>query len=254
LCIFASIPFFANSQCNNPFKYPSNTITTGYGNTIITTQQWAGDYNTTSGYAQNDVLTFSSSIPSDFITLRRASNNQIIEIGYGSVEIGYTLDMGNIEMHINKNSSCTTENVNRTTSVYRVNVIPCDANSLFPSNTTAILNGQNVITTQQYTDEYNVTTGYIFGDTCLFYSSVFDWIILKKANDNSIIAQGYSPSIIYNNDMGDIEMHVFISYSDCTAQPTNRTSYVEVKRPTCSNELKFPLQAIKLSLDSCNVG
>jgi hypothetical protein len=105
------------AQCDNAFQYPTGTLSITTSINTISTAQWAGDYNVTTGYINAATCTFSSSKNTDFITLRKASDNAVIATGITPVTIIYSAAMGNIEMHINKDAACATENINRTTTI-----------------------------------------------------------------------------------------------------------------------------------------
>jgi hypothetical protein len=87
------------------------------GTNTITTFQYAGDYNVTTGYIEGATCSYTINNPTDFITLRRVTDNVVIAYGISPVNITYTAAMGNIEMHVNSNPSCGLENANRTSTI-----------------------------------------------------------------------------------------------------------------------------------------
>jgi hypothetical protein len=105
------------AQCDNTFQFPAGTVSITTSINTISTAQWAGDYNVTTGYINGATCTFSSSKNTDFITLRKASDNAVIATGLTPLAIIYSTAMANIEMHINTNAACATENINRTTTI-----------------------------------------------------------------------------------------------------------------------------------------
>jgi hypothetical protein len=110
-------PTVLMAQCNNTVQFPTGTLAITTSINTISTSQWAGNYNVTTGYINAATCTFSSNKNTDFITLRKASDNAVIATGITPVTITYSTAMGNIEMHINKDAACATENINRTTTI-----------------------------------------------------------------------------------------------------------------------------------------
>jgi hypothetical protein len=119
--LFCSIKSI-NAQCDNTNQYPTSIISLSEGVNTITYTQWAGDYNVTTNYVNSAFCTYASSVTTDYITLRRASDNIIIATGLTPLTISYQDSMGNIEMHLNTNSSCGVQNTDRITTVTMFNL------------------------------------------------------------------------------------------------------------------------------------
>ena len=196
------------AQCDNTVPFPAGTPALTCGLNLITNEQWAGDFNTTTGYQDQATLTFSSSINTDYITLRKAADNSIIGHGISPIMLVYNTGDGNIEMHLNTNAACGTQSINRSTYV---NVLcGCNYTAQWPTTTVTILEGVNTVTTNQFAGEFNLTTGYQDEAFCTFASSVTtDYITIRRASDNAILASGLTPvAIEYATSMGNIEMHI----------------------------------------------
>ena len=217
------------AQCDNTAQWPAGTVNVICGNNVIVSNIFAGEYSMTSGYQDQSTLVFSSSVSSDFITLRKSSNNDVIAAGPSPLTILYFAADGNIEVHINTNAACGTENSARVSSV----LMTCGCNNAvkWPTANFNLTQGLNTIATDQYAGDYNVTTGYIDGSTCTYASSEgTDFITLRNATSNIIIATGTTPlSITYDAlTMSQfIEMHININ-SSCGTQNTNRTTTVNM--------------------------
>ncbi|MBK9736470.1 MAG: hypothetical protein IPO92_16535 [Saprospiraceae bacterium] len=214
------------AQCDNIVKFPSSNMNVVCGFNPISQFQWAGDYNVTQGYEDQSLVTYSSSVPTDYLTLRKAADNSVIVHGITPLVMVYSASYGNIEMHINTNSTCNTENINRTTAI----LIECGCNNAvpFPSGIISLSPGLNTIATNQWAGDYNVTTNYIDGALCTYTSSVSsDYITLRQASDNAIIKKGQSPLILsYDASMGDIEMHINKDIN-CVNENVNRTTTID---------------------------
>jgi len=106
-----------SAQCNNTSKFPVSDININLGINTLSNVQYAGHYNVTRGYLHGALCIYSSSVGTDFITLRKASDNTILATGISPVSLNYEATMGSIEMHINTNAACGVANVNRTTTL-----------------------------------------------------------------------------------------------------------------------------------------
>ncbi len=138
--------------CLNPIQYPPTDINVNLGMNTLSTVQWAGDFNVTKGYLHGALCIYSSSIATDYITIRKASDKTILVSNLSPVSLSYEATMGSIEMHINTNASCGTQNTNRTTtmlmeySMYRGGVSDGYADATFdqgPNPALAMYRGGN---------------------------------------------------------------------------------------------------------------
>jgi hypothetical protein len=224
--IFFSIHFVLGAQCDNALQFPASSINVICGFNTITANQWAGDYNITQGYPDQSYVTFSSSLATDFLTIRKTSDNAVIAFGVTPLSIVYDVSYGNVEMHINTNSACGTENVNRNTAI----LMACGCNNtiLFPSGIISLSPGLNTIASNQWAGDYNVSTNYLDGSVCTFASTVnSDYITLRKSSDNAILKTGLTPvSLMYDVSMGDIEMHISTNAA-CGTENVNRATTID---------------------------
>ena len=100
---------FLRAQCDNGVQFPpGSSISVVCGTNLISSAQWAGDYNLTKAYPDQSYLTFSSSVATDLITIRKASDNTVLAFGLGPVSLVYDISYDSLEMHINTNSACGT--------------------------------------------------------------------------------------------------------------------------------------------------
>ena len=217
-----------SAQCDNPSQWPAGTVNITCGTNTITNNIYAGEYSVTKGYQDQSTLTFSSSIPTDYITVRKATDNTLIASGLSPMSMLYFASDDSLEVHINTNAACGTQASPRVSSVFMV----CGCNNVtqYPLGITSLSSGLNTISTAQWAGDYNLTTGYIEGSLCTYTSSVSsDYITLRNAANNLIIATGLTPlTITYTSSMGpNIEMHINTDAS-CGTQNTNRTTTVNM--------------------------
>jgi hypothetical protein len=198
----------ALAQCNNTAQWPTNTVIVNCGANIIVPNIFAVEYNVTKGYQDQSYLTFSSSISTDYITIRKASDNTLIVHGLSPVSLVYHTSYDSLEMHINTSAACTFQNTPRIASVNTI--CGCNNTFLFPNYEISVSLGDNTLSTIQWAGDFNVTKGYLEGALCTYSSSnSSDFITLRKASNNVILASGITPlSISYEASMGSIEMHI----------------------------------------------
>jgi hypothetical protein len=228
LCLFSFFLLGLNitySQCNNPSPWPANTVIVDCGLNEIVDNIFAGEYNVTKGYQNQSYLTFSSAITTDYITIRKANDNTLLVHGITPVSLLYETSYDSLEMHVNANAACGTQNLAR--EVY-VNVLcGCNYTAQWPTNTVTILEGINTVTTNQFAGEFSLTTGYQDEAYCTFASSVTtDYLTIRRASDNAILASGITPvSIEYATSMGNLEMHISTN-ANCGTQNVGRIATV----------------------------
>jgi hypothetical protein len=232
ICILAIFLVFickknASAQCDNTTKFPSNSVNIACGVNTITNITFAGEYNVTKGYTDQSYLTFSSTINTDYITIRKASDNTILAHGATPVSMMYNIAYDSLEMHINIDMSCGTQNATRLVSV---NVLcGCNNTEIYPANDVTISLGKNTISTSQYAGDYNITRGYLDGSLCIYSSSIAaDFITIRKAENNQILVSGITPvALNYNANMGSIEMHINTNAA-CSIEGINRTTFIDM--------------------------
>lgn len=222
--------YTVSGQCDNPSQWPGTTVSIFCDVNTISSNILAGAYSITTGYQDQSTLVFSSSVASDYITLRRVADNAVIASGVSPLTILYVAGDGDIEVHINTDEACGDSATSRASYVHMT--CGCNNSVLFPAGNVPITEGMNIITATQWAGDYNITTGYIDGSACTFSSSVStDYITLRQASTNSIITTGLSPvSISYEAGWGDVEMHINTNDS-CGTENINRTTTVSMYNP-----------------------
>jgi len=113
-------------QCQNSTQFPLAPISVGTYNTpkTIAANNYAGDFAVVTQLENGKSYSFSSSNPSDYITIRTADHN--IVLAHGNAPVSYTSLQSDftITMHINTNASCGTEIMSRATTVTCTNCDP----------------------------------------------------------------------------------------------------------------------------------
>ncbi|MCZ2102250.1 MAG: GEVED domain-containing protein, partial [Chitinophagales bacterium] len=122
--------------CLNTSSYGSGIAPTICSGTVFTTCNYASDYATMTGAIAGRDYTFSSSISTDYLTIRQGTSNGTV-IGEGTTPVTATVTAsGNVYIHINTNAGCGTEASCRTTSATCANCPPeADYCSVTSTNT-----------------------------------------------------------------------------------------------------------------------
>ncbi|MBK9737129.1 MAG: hypothetical protein IPO92_20125 [Saprospiraceae bacterium] len=79
-------------------------------------------------YQMAGSYTYTSSIPTDYFTLRKSSDNSYITSGQSPLTLDYSQDYGNIEIHVSSDAICNTSYDQRTVTVSGV----CHCQNIFP--------------------------------------------------------------------------------------------------------------------------
>jgi hypothetical protein len=236
LCMGSKISF---GQCDNATLYPTATTNVVCGANSITAFQYAGEYNVTAGYPDKAYLTFKSSLSSDYISIRKVSDNAVIASGYTPLSLKYSTAYGQLEMHLNKDSLCSNQNTTRATSVDVF--CGCDNASLYPAAVTlAQCGGPYTITTAQYAGEYNVSSFLTDNADVVFASSVpTDHITLRRADNNAVLSTGVGSAFLaYSVVYGAIEMHISKDINCATESVSRTTTYTQLCG--CNFPAKYP--------------
>jgi hypothetical protein len=127
----------APAGCNNTSSFGSATINANGGTVSISTCSYAGEYSTISGAVSGQTLRFTSSVATDYITVRSGSAGGAI-VAQGTTPLVFTNTFtGTLYAHWNTNSSCGTQSSCRTTAVECTSCVPAaPANDLVANATT----------------------------------------------------------------------------------------------------------------------
>jgi hypothetical protein len=120
----------ANGQCTNTTSFGTAAINTSGTVVTITTCAYAGEYSTINGAVAGQTLRFTSSVATDFITIRSGTpGGPVLAFGQTPVEFANTFT-GTIYAHWNTDASCGTASSCRTVTVQCTSCTPAPANDL----------------------------------------------------------------------------------------------------------------------------
>jgi hypothetical protein len=125
--------------CTNTIAYGSGAAPAPGATTTLTTCAYASEYSTITGVAATTNYISSSSISTDFITIRQGTyNGTLIAAGYSPLVWTSTV-AGDYFQHINTNDNCGTQSLCRS-SLIRQPATTCDYNVPFTGNNSITVN------------------------------------------------------------------------------------------------------------------
>jgi hypothetical protein len=105
--------YFSNAQCNNANIFGTSTAPAPQNTVTAVTGIWATEYHQVNGLVAGNVYQVSSSIPTDFLTIRHTTSNGPV-VAFGTTPVTFTAPVsGTYFFHVNTNSSCGTNTSNR---------------------------------------------------------------------------------------------------------------------------------------------
>ncbi|MFN0035849.1 MAG: HYR domain-containing protein [Saprospiraceae bacterium] len=112
------------SQCTNTTAFGSATINTNGSLVTISTCSFAGEYSTISSAVNGQTLRFTSSVATDFITIRSGTSGGAV-VAFGTTPLTFANTFtGTLFAHWNTNAACGTQNTCRTTTVQCTSCVP----------------------------------------------------------------------------------------------------------------------------------
>jgi hypothetical protein len=211
--------------CLTGFNYPFVTTVPGtcdgFTPTIIATDSYAGDYfyvTVTNGQTYK----FASSVTTDFLTL--STDDGVTAVASGTTPLTWVSNFsGDLRVHLNTDSACGTEDVERTTSV--TCGVTCLTGTLYPTATYTVptCDGTtvNVVATDSYAGEYSNINVFDANDYTFSSSNATDYITVATADGLTALAVG-TGSVNFSPTADGVVRVYFHTNSACGTQATNR--------------------------------
>lgn len=116
--------YAAQSQCTNTTSFGSATINPSGTAVTVSTCSFAGEYSTISGAVNGQTLRFTSSVATDFITIRSGSSSgPVVASGLTPLVFANTFT-GTLYAHWNASAACNSQGTCRTTTVQCTSCVP----------------------------------------------------------------------------------------------------------------------------------
>lgn len=226
IVILATTSVPASAQCTNPTSYGAATIDPAGARGTISTCSFAGEYSTINGAVSGQSLRFTTSIGTDYITIRSGTPNGPVRAFGQTPLVLANIYTGTLYAHWSANASCATQSTCRVTTVQ---LWPqCTFASSFGAATIDRSGALVTISTCSFGGEYSTINGAVNGQTLRFLSSVAtDYITIHSgAPDGPVIAAGPTPLVFANTYTGTLYPH-WAANSTCGTASACRTTSVQ---------------------------
>ncbi len=198
------VTHFSFSQCNNSTQYGGTTAPTGGGTNNISGCNYASEYAPITGVAAATNYQITSSIATDFITVRQGTSGGTV-IAFGVQPLTWTSTVaGTYYIHFNTDASCGTQSICRNTDIIHINPpndTPCSAYTL-----TVGCSGSKLIG-----DNNGKTNSGVGTPTCGSYAGGDLWYSL------TVPASGTIKIGTYSGTLNDIAMSVYSVSGGCSS-------------------------------------
>jgi hypothetical protein len=116
--------YAAQSQCTFTSAFGTATIPANNSIVTISTCSFAGEYSTINGAVNGQTLNFTSSVPTDFITIHSGTSNGPV-VAFGTTPLSFANTFtGTLFAHWATNAACGTQSACRTTTVQCTSCAP----------------------------------------------------------------------------------------------------------------------------------
>ncbi len=255
------------SQCNNGTQYGGTTAPTGGGSNTISGCNYASEYAPVTGVAAATDYQITSSIATDFITVRQGTSGGPV-IASGVQPLNWTSTVGGTYyIHFNTNAACGTQSSCRNTVITHVPVPlpspddPCTAHTIVVGCGGSKLSGDNT----------GMTNSGIAAPSCGSYAGGDVWYSLV------VPASGIIKIETYAGTLTDVAMAVYSVSGGCggtltqitcddnsgfgnmskmilNGQTPGNTLYIRVWDKNNNQTGTFEIDASDLSSDYCVTG
>jgi hypothetical protein len=226
------------SACSNATSSGTSIAAPALGATAtIMACHRADRYSTITGVVAGGNYTCTSSIATDFITIRQGGAGPgTTVIASGTAPLTWTATVaGTYYVHYNTNSACGTSTTCRNTTITRNN--PACTNAIAFGSTNAPTGGATItISTCNYATEYNTINAVPAATSYVSASSVAtDYITVRQGTSGgTVIAAGLTPLSWTSTVAGTYYIH-YNTNSACGTASTCRTTTIQHVLIGCNN-------------------
>lgn len=206
LILLIGITDYSFSQCNNGSQYGGTLAPTGGGTNLISSCNYATEYAPVTGVAAASNYQITSSIATDFITVRQGTSGGPV-VAFGVQPLNWTSTVaGTYYIHFNTNSACGTQSSCRSTNITHVQSTPdtpCDA-WVLTIGCGAVTTGNNV----------GMTDSGISAPSCGAYSGGDTWYSIV------VPASGAVGFECFAGTLTDVSMAIYSASGGCAGTLT----------------------------------
>ena len=222
LALSLIVPSLAFSQCTNVTAFGSAVAPSVVNATATIICNYAEEYGTWSGCVSGNAYCVTSTVATDFITVRSGSSGGPV-VAKGVQPLSFSPSTsGTLYIHINTNSSCGTQQSCRDITMQLL--APCLHTLPFGSVVAPTSITPIIITAAAYAGEYTTVTGAVILATYTTSSSVAtDYFTITSGTPNGpVVAAGSSPITWTALNGGTYYQHCSTN-SGCATDFNNRT-------------------------------
>lgn len=205
--VLATTSVSVSAQCTNDTAFGFVPIDLSGAVKTFTTCSFAGEYSTATGAVNGQLLRFTSSVPTDFITVRSGTfDGPVVAFGPTPLGIGNT-HTGPLFAHWSANATCGRQAICRTTTVQFIG--ECAFTRTFGSGTINADGTATTLSTCMFPGEYSTILGAVNGQTLSLTSNVAtDYITVRRGSPNGpVVARGPTPLVFPNTETGALFAH-----------------------------------------------
>ena len=238
ICVTTPTPPMPGAcNCINTSRWPTAAVNapTGTNTVNISTFQYASEYAEISGAEAGRTYVFTSSVATDYITVRTGSSDGP-SLACGTTPLTVTVAAsGSLFVHFNTDAACGTQNTGRTTTVACSScsapppgTCACNNSDAFGSIAAPTVPNPTTITTVQWAGEYATITGAVAGSTYVFTSSLAtDFLTVRQGTPGgTALGCGTTPLTVTATANGTLYLHINTSSSCGGDQTIFRTTTV----------------------------
>lgn len=224
----------AHAQCTNATSFGTVTLPTAGGTATINCN-YAGEYGTWNGAVSGTVYVFTSTIATDFLTIRSGTPTGPV-VAFGTQPITWiSAFTGAVYVHVNTDPACGTASACRNITA----TVPfgCLNTTSYGSQTLPAAPGSFPTITCNFAGEYGTWSGAQVGKKYIFTSTIAtDYLTVHTGSyDGPVVAYGTQPLTWNSSYTGTVYVHVNTN-SSCGTAGTCRdiAAYIPVPNDFCT--------------------
>jgi len=233
LTFFGLFSSYSKAQCliDDFGEFPGGiyvpSVCDGATENIIADNCWTGEYTVVALLAGNS-YTFSSSIPTDYVTISDGDGTTAVVFAVGSVSYTPTIS-DNYRFYLHNNAACDSDQNDRSRILVCTGTIGCVTGTLYPAATfmPTVCDGgtENPIATDCFAGQYsnvNLIGNTLYAFTC---SNVTDYITITDAAGIQVLTSGFE-FVAYNPVLNETIRFYTHTNIGCGTENINRTRSV----------------------------
>jgi hypothetical protein len=248
----------AYSQCIGTSGFGGGTAPLPGATLVMSTCNFADDYTTVTSVIAGNSYQVTSSVSTDFITVRQGSFNGAV-VASGTQPLNFIATVaGTYFIHIHTNAFCGTQMACRTTTLIGLQA-GCNNTTNSGFSVVAPAAGSTTTVAACHTANSYSTVTSVAASTSYTVTSATstDWITIRQGTaGGALIASGASPLTFNSTVAGTYFIHINTN-SSCATAGTCRNVNIRRNIPACTNSTPFgtvaaPINGATTTITTCN--